>query len=258
MHLAGVPEPEPELVASLPDALETLPPDQRGLLTASFVRYLIAREGDAVFRRLLTTPAGHVAEAWKEHYGRSAQQIEAAWRADHEREAPTVGITEFLKMSWRYLRPYRWRQAEVFGYMLLSLAFTVAYPFVTKRMFDVAIPSGEMSEVVMLLGALGAAFAVTLVAGLRQTYQSASISTSVVRDLQEELFGRLQTVPDAWLARHSQGDVLSRMMNDVRRVEAGLTTAIDGGIFQVVSLVVSTIIMLRVNFSSASWCWPVP
>lgn len=247
VHLSGVPDPEPELVLSLPEALESIPADQRGLLVASFVRYLIAREGDDVFRRLLTTPAGHVAEAWKEHYGRSAQLIEAAWREEHESEAPTVGMIEFLRMSWRYLRPYRWRQAEVFGYMLLSLAFTVTYPFVTKELFDEAIPGGEFSDVVTLLALLGGAFAITLVAGLRQTYQSASISTSVVRDLQEEIFSSLQTVPDSWIARHPQGDVLSRMMNDVRRVESGLTTAIDGGIFQVISLVVSTIIMLRVN-----------
>lgn len=247
VHLAGASEPSPEIVASHPEALEEIAEDERGDLVASFVGYLITREDDAVFRRLLTTPANQLTDTWKELYGRSAQSIESAWRSDHENEAATVGTTEFLKLSWRYLRPYRWRQIEVFGYMLLSLAFTVAYPFVTKRLFDEAIPSGEFSQVLTLLAALGAAFAVTLVAGLRQTYLNALISTSVVRDLQEELFAKLQTVTDAWVARHPQGDVLSRLMNDVRRVEAGLTTAIDGGIFQVISLVVSTIIMLRVN-----------
>ncbi len=247
IHLSGASEPEPETVVALPAALEDLDPAMRGSLVASFVRYLIAREGDEVFRRLLTTPSGHVSETWKELYGRSAQVLEASWRDDHENAPPSVSTTDFLRMSWRYLRPYRLRQAEVFGYMLLSLAFTVTYPFVTKRLFDRAIPSGEMSEVFTLLGALAAAFAVSLVAGLRQTYQGASISTSVVRDLREELFGRLQTVPDSWVSRHSQGDVLSRLMNDVGRVEAGLSTAIEGGVFQVVSLVVATVIMLQVN-----------
>jgi ABC-type multidrug transport system fused ATPase/permease subunit/CRP-like cAMP-binding protein len=65
--------------------------------------------------------------------------------------------------------------------------------------------------------------------------------------MQAEIFARLQALPDSWVSRHSQGDVLSRMMNDVGRVQGGLATAIDGGIFQVVSLIVSTIIMLRVN-----------
>jgi ABC-type multidrug transport system fused ATPase/permease subunit/CRP-like cAMP-binding protein len=247
LWLAGTSEPDPETVVGAPAALDALDPEMRGPLVASFVGYLIAREGEDVFRRLLTAPAGRVSEAWKEHYGRSSHALEAAWRADHEREPPNVGLLDFLRMSWRYLRPYRLRQLEVFGYMLLSLAFTVAYPFVTKRLFDEAIPSGEMSQVLSLLGFLGGAFAITLIAGLRQNYQSAWISGSVVRDLREEIFGKLQHLPDSWIARHPQGDVLSRMMNDVGRVQAGLSTAIDNGIFQLVSLVVSTVIMLQVN-----------
>ena len=131
--------------------------------------------------------------------------------------------------------------------MLLSLAFTVTYPFVTRSLFDDAIPGGEMSAVLQLLGVLAAAFAITLAAGLRQTVQTSRISGSVVRDLRQEMFGRLQRVPDAWSNRHPQGDVLSRMMNDVSQVQSGLSTAINDGVFQGVSLVVATIIMLRVN-----------
>ncbi len=151
IHLAGVPEPEPETVVALPAALEDLDPTTRGPLVASFVRYLIAREGDDVFRRLLTTPSGHVSEAWKELYGRSGQVLEASWRDDHENAPPSVSTTDFLRLSLRYLRPYQLRQAEIFGYMLLSLAFTVAYPFVTQRLFDGALPSGEFSQVLTLL-----------------------------------------------------------------------------------------------------------
>jgi ABC-type multidrug transport system fused ATPase/permease subunit len=131
--------------------------------------------------------------------------------------------------------------------MLFSLAFTASFPFVTKRLFDTAIPSGKFSQVLSLLAILGGAFVISMVAGLRQNYQSGRISGSVTRDMQAEIFARLQALPDSWVSRHSQGDVLSRMMNDVGRVQGGLATAIDGGIFQVVSLIVSTIIMLRVN-----------
>ena len=37
---------------------------------------------------------------------------------------PDVAPMEFLRLSARYLRPYWLRQAEIFAYMLLSLAFT--------------------------------------------------------------------------------------------------------------------------------------
>ena len=57
---------------------------------------------------------------------------------------------------------------------LLSLAFVAAFPYVTRRLFDTAIPSGEMSEVFKLLGVLAVAFVISLLAAVRQAYQTAS------------------------------------------------------------------------------------
>gem|GEM_PF-16947 len=247
LHLAGSPDPDPEVVASIHGALESLDPDERGPLAASFVTYLLAREGDEAFRKLIASPPTRLAETWRAEYGRSATALEAQWRDDASTAPSDVGSGEFLKLSWRYLRPYRRRQAEVFALMLLSLAFTVTYPFVTRALFDDAIPGGQMGAVLQLLGVLAGSFAITLAAGLRQTVQTSRISGSVVRDLRQEMFERLQRVPDAWSNRHPQGDVLSRMMNDVGQVQSGLSTAINDGVFQAVSLVVATIIMLQVN-----------
>ncbi len=247
LHLSGQPEPPPDVVATLPAAVRDLEPELRTVVAGSFVRYLVAREGDATFRRLLAAPAGRLSETYSKLYGMSETALEMRWRGERSVEESDADTGLFLKMSWKHLRPYRLIQAEVFAWMLLSLAFTAAYPFVTQRLFDTALPSGEFSQVLTLLVVLAGAFAISLLAGLRQSYQSGRIANSVVRDLRASIFSRVQGLQDAWIIRHSQGDVLSRMMNDVARVQAGLTTAIDGGIFQVISLVVSTVIMLRVN-----------
>ncbi len=248
LHLAGSPEPDPEEVAGLGGTLDSLDPTTRGPFLASFVGFLISREGEEGLRQLLAAPPGGLNEAWNRVYGRSEAAMEHMWRGERGEEKPELGTLDFLKMSWRYVRPYRLRQAEVFAYMLLSLGFTVTYPFVTRSLFDSAIPSGEMSQVLSLLGILGIAFAVSLAASVRQTYQGSWISGSVVRDLRRDIFARLQRVPDSWVYRHPQGDVLTRLLSDVGQVEAGLSTALSDGVFQVVSLVVSTIIMLKVSF----------
>ena len=107
--------------------------------------------------------------------------------------------------------------------MLLSLAFVAAFPFVTKRLFDSALPSGEFSQVLTLLLALGAAFVVSLVAGVRQAYQTAWVSNAVTRDIRQAIFDRVQVMPEPWFAAHPQGDVLSRLFGDVRVVESGLS-----------------------------------
>ncbi|HEX7133247.1 MAG TPA: ABC transporter transmembrane domain-containing protein [Iamia sp.] len=215
---------------------------------AAFVGFLVAREGEPALRTLLAAPAGQLGATWEQVYGRPAAAMERAWRSSVARDASRArGTSTFLRLSWRYLRPYRRRQAEVLVYLLLSLAFTAVYPFVTRRLFDDALPNGRLSDVLTLVAALGAAFGVSLVAGLRQGYLTASIGASVVRDLRREMFARVQRLPDRWVAEHPQGDVLSRLVSDVNRVQAGLTTAIGDGVFHAVSLLVSTAIMLTIS-----------
>ena len=247
LWLAGQDPPDPEVVAAHPGALDDLDEAARTALVPSFVGYVIGREGEDTFRDLLASPAGRVTERWSELYGRSHTALEEAWREAGAQAGGKGGAGDFLRLSWRYLRPYRLRQAEVFGYLLLSLAFTSVYPFATRSLFDSALPSGEMSEVLRILALLGIAFAVSLAAELRETYQSSWISGSVVQDLRKELFGRVQRLPDSWLSRHGQGDVLSRLVSDVARVQAGLSTAISDGIFQVVSIVVAAAVMLTID-----------
>lgn len=232
---------------SIGGALADLEEVDRAAYAPSFVAYLIGREGVRTFLQLLASPADRLSESWTKLYGRPEAALEAAWNHEQSRDDGAGRTGEFLRMSWRYLRPYRWRQAEVFAWMLLSLGFTVVYPFVTMRLFDRAIPSGEMSQVTTLLAALSAAFVISLLAGLRQSYQSAWVAGSVVTDLRSELFAKVQRLPDRWLVQRTQGDMLSRLMNDVSNVQGGLSTAINDGVFQVVSLAVSTVIMLQID-----------
>jgi ABC-type multidrug transport system fused ATPase/permease subunit len=245
LHRSGV--ADPDLSGRALPALDEAHGDERASVAVSFVRFLIAREGAEAFLKLLSAPAGRVDETVREVYGPSLGQLEQLWRRKQFSGANEVETAAFLKLSIRYLRPYKLRQAEIFGYMLLSLAFVAAFPFVTQRLFDTALPSGEFSQVLTLLITLGVAFVVSLVAGVRQAYQTAWVSNAVTRDIRQTVFSRVQVLPENWFSAHSQGDVLSRLFSDVAVVESGLSQAIGQGVFQVISLIASAIIMLSLN-----------
>ncbi len=247
LHRSGLGDPDSSLGAALP-GLDDAQGDQRGPVSLSFVRFLISKEGEEGVLRLLGAPEGRVDEVVREVYGAALGQLELAWRRKVVAGEPDVKTGEFLRLSLKYLRPYRLRQLEVFGYMLLSLAFVAAFPFVTRRLFDTALPSGEFSQVLTLLIGLGIAFVVSLIAGVRQAYQTAWISGAVTRDIRQSIFDRVQKLPATWYREHPQGDVLSRLFSDVGVVEEGLSSAIGQGIFQMISLITSTIIMLTINF----------
>ena len=185
-------------------------------------------------------------------FGRSFARSEDDW-ADEAlagNEA-SVGPMQFARLSLRLLRPHLWRQLEVFGYMLLSLAFGAAYPFVSRNLIDEAIPSGEMGRVLTLLGILLGAFALSVVASIRESLQTTHISGSVVVDLQRQMYDRLQDLPSSWYAGRTQGEVLSRLFQDVGAVQSGLTQALATGLFQSLSLLVSSVILLTLEWRLA-------
>ena len=131
--------------------------------------------------------------------------------------------------------------------MLLSLTFTMSFPFITKRLFDTAIPSGEFSQVLQLLMVLGIAFVISLLAGLRQAYVAAYVSGAIVRDIRGAMFDRLQFLSYGWFARHQQGDILSRMFNDVSLLEQGISETILQGVMQVLTLAVAAFVVLKLS-----------
>jgi ABC-type multidrug transport system fused ATPase/permease subunit/pSer/pThr/pTyr-binding forkhead associated (FHA) protein len=221
----------------------------RAAMGLSFVRFLIDREREEGLRRLLGTAQAHSVDAAMQNvYGLTATSLEIAWRERLDSGPPKAKAGQFLRLSLRYLRPHKWKQAEIFIYMLLALAFTTVFPFATRALFDTALPSGEFSQVLALLAALAVAFVISLLAGLRQAYLSAWVSGAVVRDVRGNMFGNLQNLSTGWFKRHQQGDVLTRLFNDVLILEQGLTSTLRDGIFQLLSLIVSAVVMLTISW----------
>lgn len=247
--LAGADDPSPRLRDEDRVTLVDPPADLRDPVAVSWARFLIDREGREVVERLLQGGTSDFDSRFRSSFGRSFSKLEADWEDEVvEGSSSPIPIATFARLSLSLLRPYRWRQLEVFGYMLFSLAFGAAYPFVSRALIDTAIPSGRWSQVLSLLLVLAAAFVISVAASIRETYQSTHISGGVVNDLRGQLYDRVQDLPMSWFANRSQGEVLSRLFNDVGAVQSSLTQAISTGIFQSLSLVVSAVILMTLEW----------
>ncbi len=197
---------------------------------------------------LASAQPGRLDAAAQQEYGTGMAGLEESWRQKLAAGEPDMKTGQFLRLTLRYLRPHRRREIEMFVYMLLGLAFTVVFPFVFKNLFDTAIPSGQYSQVLKLLGVLSIAFVITASRGLRGAYLSAVVSGSVVRQLRQEMFTKMQHLSQGWYNQHQQGDVLSRVFSDVGMLEQGLSQTLRGGLVQILTLVVSAIVLIILNF----------
>lgn len=70
----------------------------------------------------------------------------------------------------------------------------------------------------LLLGCLLAAFAGNIAVTLAQGLLSARLSQNIVRRMRYDLFRKIDNLPIAYLDRHSNGDVMSRMTNDIENI----------------------------------------
>ena len=248
LHIAGTADTSAELRELDLPSLATASGELRAAMAVAFVRWLIARGNVADFLKMLTTARpGRVEAAAQEIYGQGMASLEEAWRHDLAGGPPDVELRQFVRLVGKYLRPHIAREAEMFVYMVLGLGFTIVFPFAFRRLLDHAIPSGHFSQVVGILTILGVAFVVSLVAGLRRAYLSAVVSSSVVRQVRNEMFGRLQELSHGWFSGHQEGDIMSRLFSDVMLLEQGLSQTVREGAFQLLSLVVSGVVLFVLN-----------
>ena len=237
LQLSGQHDAAPAIWSELEEPAKTQ-------VAAAFMHHLVEQHDDETVRAFLSAPPDAIDATARDLFGKSTTQLIRSWIAN---DSSDYKPGQFVRLAFRRLWPYKTRQLEVFVYMLLSLAFTSVYPFATRHLFDEVIPSGEFSRVWQLLILLAGAFVISLLAGVRRQYQSTYISASVVKDLRQEMFDRAQRLSSSSLSNYQQGEVLSRMFQDVGQLQSGLSAMINTGIFQTVSLVVSGVIMLSVN-----------
>ena len=222
LSVGDSPDVDPQLREIDLPSLGTAGGDLGAAMALSFVRYLLERGDRETFLRMLASAQpGRVDQAAQQEYGAGMAGLEETWRQKLAAGEPDMKTGQFLRMAMRYLRPHRRREIEMFVYMVLGLAFTVVYPFAFKNLLDTALPSGEYSQVLKILAVLSAAFVVTAFSSVRGAYLSAVVSGSVVRQLRQEMFTKMQHLSQGWYNQHQQGDVLSRVFSDVGMLEAG-------------------------------------
>lgn len=86
------------------------------------------------------------------------------------------------------------------------------------------------------------------ISGLIQGLLSAKLSQHVVKQMREELFGKIVDLPVSYMDKHSHGDVMSRMTNDVENVSTTISQSLPSLFSGVLTIAGTMIIML-------CYCW---
>ncbi|MFD1887283.1 ABC transporter ATP-binding protein [Paenibacillus wenxiniae] len=158
-----------------------------------------------------------------------------------------------LRRLVRYLRPYRLHLLGVLIAALLSTLFSIFSPRVlgmaTDELFN-SVSGGRAIRfhyIFELLGILGGLYLFSALFSYIQQYWMASVTQNTVYEMRREIKQKLTRLPLSYYDRHSHGEVLSRVTNDVDNISTTLQQSLTQMITSAVTLVGVIIMMLTLS-----------
>src|SRR5512139_3670758 len=162
-------------------------------------------------------------------------------------EKPKVTWT-LLKRVLRYARPYRWHITGMLVLILLTTGTGLLLPLLFRRMIDVVIPAGDVSQLTLL--AVGLLFipAFNGLVNVAQRQINARVGEGVVYDLRVDLFARLQRMSLRFFTNTKVGELMSRLNNDVVGAQNAISNTIVSIVTNIIQATALTIVMLTLEW----------
>ncbi|MFB7123787.1 ABC transporter ATP-binding protein [Kitasatospora sp. NPDC056273] len=166
--------------------------------------------------------------------------------ANETPEAPVPDVS--LRRVARLFRPYRGRMLLVCTLILGSSLVALAPPFLLRQILDTALPQGRTGLLTALAAAMLGLVLLSTAVGVLQSYLSLTVSQSVMDDLRNAVYTHLQRMSLAFFTRTRNGEVQSRIANDIGGMGSSVTNIVTGVVGNVTTLVASLVAMLLLDW----------
>jgi ABC-type multidrug transport system fused ATPase/permease subunit len=197
----------------------------------SFVAFLLKTYGPEALRRFLETyDSERRDQAAAAVYQRPLGSLEELWLSSlRELSGFRATFRALLGHLLPLMRPHKWRWVEIFVYMLLAVALTIAIPLGFKYLFDTIIPKGSISRLAIFVAVLFLVFVANALVTMRRSYVTAVVNQRVLFGLQGRMFERLQRISHNFYGRAKVGDLMARLSQDLNTVQEATTAVLSEG-----------------------------
>lgn len=167
---------------------------------------------------------------------------------------------ETLVKVLNYMKPYRFRLFVSILMAAVSVVFTLYLPILTGDAVDVLFdlspevsillnvgPDFVWGRLFRILWKMGVVILLTVAAQWIMSICNNRIVYSIIEDIREKAFRRLQEVPLKYLDGHSHGDIMSRVVADVDTFADGLLLGFTQLFTGVITILGTLLFMLSEN-----------
>lgn len=164
-----------------------------------------------------------------------------------------------LNRLLKYLKPYKLRLGFVFIAAILSTIFSIVSPRVLGEATDVLLEGWmakyqgvegafiDLKKIGFILAILALLYVISSVFSLLQQFLMAKVAQKVVFEIREDVNQKLGRLPLKFFDTRSNGDILSRVVNDVDNIANTLQQSLTQMITSIVTLIGIIVMMLTIS-----------
>ena len=152
----------------------------------------------------------------------------------------------------RYARPHRARVLAAFPAMAMYAVAGGGLVLLMEQIFDVVLPTGE--QVGLICGLIVGLYVTKGVGSYFSVYLMADVGQRLVRDLRTELFAHILEQSTAFFGGRATGRLLSRLTNDVSRVQQVVSETCGDLLRESLALIAFAALLLYFDWWLAVMC----
>ncbi|WP_406699804.1 ABC transporter ATP-binding protein [Singulisphaera sp. Ch08] len=142
-----------------------------------------------------------------------------------------------------YFKPYRSLGLGLAVVLVLETGFNCGFPLATRYLIDEGLLRRDYRVLTTTLSFLAVAAVAVALLGLVCDYLAARISSRIVGDIRQGLFGYLQSLPFSYYPRTPSGAILSRFSGDLVGLEGVLVSLIPWLVLPLLEVIYATVLM---------------
>jgi ATP-binding cassette subfamily B protein len=146
-----------------------------------------------------------------------------------------------------YLNPYKWRFALAMLLITLAIVGDLFIPWLFGETVDKGLGTGNMGRVIFYASLLLLAQAVRSILNYIQWMVQHQTGQNVVRDVRNEIYSKLQSLPQSYYRGTTTGEIMSRMTSDVEAIQEYLGWGLLIQFAAIVALVGTAIALFLVD-----------
>ncbi|MEK4387771.1 ABC transporter ATP-binding protein [Solibacillus sp. FSL W7-1464] len=133
---------------------------------------------------------------------------------------------ETLLRIWSYLRIQKVELISVVIFVFISTLLSLVGPFLIGKTIDDYIVKLDVPGAIRMALILAGVYIASSLLTWLQTFVMIRVSQKTIRRLRQQLFEQYQSLPLSFYDKRQQGDLMSRMTNDIENLNAALSQSV--------------------------------